>query len=407
MTDSRYQFLLPDLGEGVTEAEIRAWKVAVGDRVEEHQVIAEIETDKALVEVPTPKSGIVSALGGEVGDRIAVGAVLLELEQVDGAVQEPSEQDDAGGERPESFGIVGVLPESGPLPESQRKPRKKTGTVSVEALPRVRQLARQLGVDLTSVHGTGPQGRILEQDVRAAAGESAGSETDVIPFKGLRRRVAQHLQRARDRTVQVTVTAEADAGELVRLKLNLEQELAEGMRLTYLPLFMKLTQLALAEFPILNAELDEDAGHIRLHRGVHLGIALDSPEGLLVPVVRDVQHRSILELAGELEDLVERGRRRALPASALTGSTFTLTNFGAFGTRFATPVLNHPNVGILGFGALAERPWAVAGQLVVRPVLPLSLTFDHRVLDGAEASRFLSRVVDLIEHPERAIIRLR
>lgn len=406
MTDSRYQFLLPDLGEGVTEAEIRAWKVAVGDRVEEHQVIAEIETDKALVEVPTPKSGIVSALGGEVGDRIAVGELLLELEQVDGSVPEPPQQAGVGKERPESFGIVGVLPESGPLPAPPRQPREKTGTVSVEALPRVRRLARELGVDLTTVIGTGPQGRILEQDVRAA-GEGAGSETDVIPFAGLRRRVAEHLQRARDRAVPVTVTAEADAGELVRLKQNLEQELAEGKRLTYLPLFMKLTQLALVEFPILNAELDEDAGLIRLHRGVHLGIALDSPEGLLVPVVRDVQDRNILELAGELETLVERGRRRALSAGTLTGSTFTLTNFGAFGTHFATPVLNHPNVGILGFGALAERPWAVAGQLAVRPVLPLSLTFDHRVLDGAEASRFLSRVVDMIERPDRAISRLR
>ncbi len=406
MTDSRYQFLLPDLGEGVTEAEIRAWKVAVGDRVEEHQVIAEIETDKALVEVPTPKSGIVSALGGEVGDRIAVGALLLELEQVDGLAPEPQEQAGAGTERPESFGIVGVLPEGGPLPAPQRQPREKTGTVSVQALPRVRRLARELGVDLTTVHGTGPQGRILEQDVRAA-GESAGSETEVIPFAGLRRRVAEHLRQAWERTVPVTVTAEADAGELAALKQQLATELADRVHLTYLPLFMKLTQLVLAEFPILNAELDEEAGQIRLHRSVHLGIALDSPEGLLVPVVRDVQDKSIAQLAGELQQLTERGRRRALTPAELTGSTFTLTNFGAFGTRFATPVLNHPNVGILGFGALAERPWVVAGAVQIRPVLPLSLTFDHRVLDGAEASRFLSGLVALFETPTRALSRLR
>ncbi|RME40149.1 MAG: 2-oxo acid dehydrogenase subunit E2, partial [Deltaproteobacteria bacterium] len=217
----------------------------------------------------------------------------------------------------------------------------------------------------------------------------------------------EHLRQAWERTVPVTVTAEADAGELAALKQQLATELADGVHLTYLPLFMKLTQMVLAEFPILNAELDEEAGQIRLHRSVHLGIALDSPEGLLVPVVRDVQDKSIAQLAGELQQLTERGRRRALTPAELTGSTFTLTNFGAFGTRFATPVLNHPNVGILGFGALAERPWVVAGAVQIRPVLPLSLTFDHRVLDGAEASRFLSGLVALFETPTRALSRLR
>lgn len=408
-----FEFILPDLGEGVREAEVRAWHVVVGERVEEHQNAVEVETDKAVVDVPVPRAGIIRSLGAEVGERVAVGGVLLTIdtgEAPQAAIEEqPVAESRPAAAPPKGQGIVGVLLEAPPKPpaESSTPAPISTGVEpTVLALPGVRALARERGVDLATLSGSGPDGRITEADVLAAAGAEATSPTVAdgggrrIPFAGLRRRIAEHLRESQQRTVFVTTMAEADVSRLWNLKQRQETELAErDIRLTFLPFFMKACQHALAEFPILNARLDEEVGEIELYDSCHLGIATDTREGLMVPVVRDVGRKSVLELAAELQQLAVGAEDRTLSRGQLQGSTFTLTNFGGVGGSFATPVINCPNVAILGFGAISEKPWVVDGEIAIRRILPLSLTFDHRVLDGAKATRFLVRVGRFLEDP--------
>jgi len=404
-----FEFTLPDLGEGVREAEIRAWHVAVGERVEDHQNAVEVETDKAVVDVPAPRAGIVHSLGGEVGERVAVGGVLLTIE-IEGAPEAAVAERPAtppAAAPPKGQGIVGVLPEApatpAPVaPSPAAAPVGRTGR-AVLALPKVRALAREKGVAIETLTGSGPDGRVTEADVLAAAGglpEAATAGGRRIPFSGLRRSIAEHLRESQRRTVFVTSMAEVDVTRLRELKRREQQRLAgDGLHLTFLPFFMKATQHALTGFPILNARLDEETGEIELFDACHLGVAVDTREGLMVPVVRHVEAKSVLELATELQQLTSAAEERSLPRERLVGSTFTLTNFGGVGGSFATPVINYPNVAILGFGGIAEKPWVVDGAIVVRHILPLSLTFDHRALDGAEATRFLVRVGQLLEDP--------
>ncbi len=418
MSESRFEFILPDLGEGVREAEIRAWHVVVGERVEEHQKALEVETDKAVVDVPVPRSGIIHSLNGQVGDRIPVGSVLLTIDtdEFAGEAAAPSAAEalDASvvpGATPvpaSPAGIVGVLPEAPPSGSLRVSP---VGQVVVDesrellALPRVRALARELGVGLESLRGSGQGGRISEADVRSAAGPTAALSSGTgsgrrIPLTGLRRRIAEHLLESQQRTAFVTTMAEADVTRLWGLKKRLENELEEReIKLTFLPFFMKAVQHGLVEFPILNARVDEGSNEIELLVDCHLGVAVDTSDGLMVPVVRDVAGKSVLDLALELQQLAAQAENRELPPEQLQGSSFTLTNFGGFGGSFATPVINYPNVGILGFGSISEKPWVVDGEIVIRRILPLSLTFDHRVLDGAEATRFLVQVGRYLEDP--------
>jgi len=406
-----FEFILPDLGEGVAEAEIRAWHVKVGERVVEHQPALEVETDKAVVEVPVPRAGIIRSLNHQVGERVAVGSVLLTIATGDVLAGESSSPVEVEGPVPSSQpapGIVGVLPEAPPAGPAEEP---ATGTPVAEGksdpllvLPRVRALAKERGVVLETVRGSGPDGRITEEDVLTAAGaEPSGGAGDTgrrVPLVGLRRRIAEHLLEAQRRTAFVTTMAETDVTRLWTLRARQRDELAgRGVKLTLLPFFMKATQHALTEFPRLNARVDEAAGEIELLAECHLGVAVDSREGLLVPVVRDVGTKSVVDLAMELQQLAEQAESRSLSREQLQGSTFTLTNFGGFGGSFATPVINYPNVAILGFGGVSEKPWVVEGEIVIRRILPLSLTFDHRVLDGAEATRFLVRVGQFLEDP--------
>ncbi|TYO98092.1 pyruvate dehydrogenase E2 component (dihydrolipoamide acetyltransferase) [Geothermobacter ehrlichii] len=413
MTDRRFEFVLPDLGEGVTEAEIRALHVSVGDRVDEHQTVFEVETDKALVEVPSPRAGIVREIRCAEGEKVAVGRVLLVIE-----MEGEAAASGMAAPRP-AAGIVGVLPEAPAVPASPAAEPGAAGPPApgTRAMPRVRRLARELEVDLQTLTGSGPQGSIVEADVRATAGRNSG-EAGVcgggdrvvrrIPLTGLRRSIAEHLLEAQRRTAFVTSMAEVDVTRLWGMKARLAEHLAgRGIKLTFLPFFMKAVQHALVEFPLLNARVDEAAGEIELLADCHLGVAVDTSEGLLVPVVRDVGRKSVAELANELQQLAQLAETRQITREQLRGSSFTLTNFGAFGGSFATPVINHPNVGILGFGGIAEKPWVVDGEILPRRILPMSLTFDHRVVDGAEATRFLVRVGQFLEDPELLLVESR
>ncbi|GFO62836.1 dihydrolipoamide acetyltransferase family protein [Geomonas paludis] len=430
-----FDFKLPDLGEGIAEVELRRWLVAEGDAVREHQPLLEVETDKAVVEVPSPRSGVVSGLRHVEGETVRVGEVLLTLaeRQAEPAPPQPQaqgqSQSQAQGQsqsqgqgqaaRPASVGIVGSLPEAEEEPQSAAAgmagapagavPSAAVAAGSGEfeglATPMVRKLARERGVDLRNIKGSGPRGCIRPEDLERqppAAGKvmgGAGAE-ERVPLRGLRRTIARNVAASQRTTAFVTSMEEVDITDIFELRLREQGEVeSRGTHLTFLPFFMKAVQHALKEHPLLNASIDDEAQELVLKRHYHFGIAVDTPEGLMVPVIRDVDRKSIIELAQAIQELGRKARERSIALDELRGSSFTITNYGHFGGTFATPIINWPDVAIMGFGRIVERPWVHRGQIVIRKILPLSLTFDHRATDGADAARFLGKVLRYLEDP--------
>jgi pyruvate dehydrogenase E2 component (dihydrolipoamide acetyltransferase) len=381
-----YEFKLPDLGEGIAEVELRKWLVTEGQLVEQHQTVAEVETDKAVVEVPSPHGGTISRLHGREGDIIRVGDILL---TIDDETEPPS--------RTRSAGIVGELPEAEEVPAATNS--------DVKATPLVRQLARERGIDLQTISGSGPHGSITPEDLeRDAANVPAVDDpfgpVERLPLRGIRRTAARNVLAAQQRTAFVTVMEEADVSDLSLLRLR-EQAAAgtHGTHLTFLPFFIKAVQHALRDYPAFNAAIDDANDTIILKKHYHFGIAVETSDGLMVPVIRDVDRKSILDLAAEIQALGEKTRARTITLDEMKGNSFTITNFGHFGGLFATPIINCPDVAIMGFGRIAERPWVHDNSIVIRSILPISLTFDHRITDGVTAARFLSRVVGFLEDP--------
>jgi len=372
-----YDFVLPDLGEGITEGEIRKWLVKEGDAIEEHQIVLEIETDKAVVEVPSPKSGRVSRINKGEGEIAKVGEVLMTIGDV------------AGEEGQRSISVVGVLPEG----------------EEILATPAVRALAKELGVRIEAIRGSGPGGSITREDVieaseRARKTEDQYGVIERMPLRGLRRTIAKNLITSQKKTAFVTGMDEADITELWNLREREKRTFQErGVHLTFMPFFIKAVQHALTEHPLLNSSVDEEKEEILIKRYYNIGIAVDTPDGLMVPVIRDADKKTILELAREIQELSAKARERKVRLEEMKGSSFTITNYGHFGGMFATPIINYPDVAILGTGRIADRPWVRDGQIVIRKILPLSLTFDHRVTDGVDSAKFLSRVIQYLEDP--------
>jgi pyruvate/2-oxoglutarate dehydrogenase complex dihydrolipoamide acyltransferase (E2) component len=375
-------FKLPDLGEGVTEAEIERWLVEEGDHVTEDEPLVEVITDKATVEIPSPFSGAVARIHVQAGEVVPVGTVLVTIGTSDR--EAPPE--------PDTLTVVEVT--------------ERDGERDVKATPPVRRLARSLGVQLASLAGSGPGGRILRQDVEAAAGEglrdavtpAAAPSERRLPLRGIRRTIAERMTVSHRAIPAVTHVEECDVTELEGARTAALEDRPEA-RLTYLPFIVKAVVRALEEHPTLNASLDEDKAEIVLHDSVNIGIAVDTPDGLVVPVVHDAGSKAVLELAAEIEELAARARARALEADQLRGGTFTVTSPGAFGGLMATPIILHPQTGILGVHRAAERPVVRDGRIVIRRMMNLSISFDHRVLDGMTAARFVLRVAGLLEHP--------
>ncbi len=390
-----FEFRLPDLGEGIAEAEILSWLIEEGAQIEEHQLVVEVETDKAVVELPSPKAGKILKHHHREGAIVAVGEVLL-------TIQEEFEAD----ERPPSYAIVGELPEAEET-ASRETPSAAVPASETRALPAVRALAKELHVELSQLAGSGPDTSITAEDVRSAASrfhfgtqESVGPHAERLSQKGIRRVIAHRLLQSQQMTAFVTNMDEFDVTRLWDLKRREEAQLAErDLHLTFLPFFMKAVQHALLEFPRFNARLDEESNELVMYPDCHMGIAVDTVDGLMVPILRDIAKKSIIELAAELQRLSELARQRRIALENLQGSTFTMTNFGSYGGCFATPIINYPNVAILGCGRIREKPWVIEGELAIRHILPLSLTFDHRVTDGAEACRFLSHIGRYLEDP--------
>lgn len=387
-----FNFVLPDLGEGTTEGEVRKWVVREGDAVEEHQTVLEIETDKAVVEVPSPKKGKVLKISKEVGDIVKVGEVLMTIaEEGEKAEEKPViEEKPRAEERPKSVSVVGVLPEE---------------EEEILATPAVRALAKELGVKLDTLKGSGPGGSITKEDLtKASAAEKKAEDlfgpVERLPFRGLRRTIAKNLVLSQKATAFVTGMEEADVTDLWNLREKERKPLLEkGVHLTFLPFFIKAVYHALVEYPMLNASLDEEREEVIVKKYYAIGVAVDTPEGLMVPVIRDAVNKTIRELSLELQELSEKARERKIKLEEMKGSTFTITNYGHFGGIFATPIINYPDVAILGTGRITDKPWVKDGKVAIRKVLPLSLTFDHRVTDGVYASKFLMKVVQYLEDP--------
>lgn len=426
------EFKLPDLGEGLTEAEIVRWLVAVGDVVAIDQPVVEVETAKAMVEVPCPYGGVVTARYGEEGTELPVGAPLLTVAV--GASEPAPEAESApvaDGGSGETSGNVLVGYGTGAPAARRRRVRPATAVVTApvavaEAVPDragpvpvisplVRRLARQNGLDLRALDGSGRDGLILRCDVELAiermeqavqaplapapttAPAATGAVTERVPLRGVRGAVADKLSRSRREIPEATCWVDADATELMAARTAANA--AGGPKISLIALLARICTAALARFPELNSTVDMEAREIVRLRDVHLGFAAQTERGLVVPVVRDAQDRSAESLSAEFARLTEAGRKGTLTPGDLTGGTFTLNNYGVFGVDGSTPIINHPEAAMLGIGRIVAKPWVHEGELAIRQVVQLSLTFDHRVCDGGTAGGFLRYVADCVEQP--------
>ena len=394
------EFRFPDVGEGITEGEVVRWLVKEGDVVKADETLAEIETDKAVVEMPSPYAGTVLKLHFKEKDIIKVGQVLVTIGEKGEAVPEP---------QPAPAG----MPAARPAAPVQATP--PLGTAEILATPKVRALAKELGIDIGTVLGTGPAGRITEDDVQAAKMKPAEKKPAVkikakfdifgplerIPLRGVRRATAKKMRESLDKAAHVTHCDEADARALVALreKMNPKAE-AAGIKLTYLPFIVKALIEALKLHPTLNATLDDEEEEIVVKKYYNIGIAVDVPDGLIVPVVKMADQKSVLDIAAEIQSLAKAARERTLDLADLKGGTFSITNVGVIGGDFATPIINYPEAAILATMKIADRARVENGSVVVKKTLPLCLSFDHRIIDGAEAARFTRDLVRFLESPE-------
>jgi len=492
-----YQFVLPDIGEGVVEGEIVKWHVAVGDTVKEDQTLVEIMTDKATVQIPSPKSGKIVKLAGKEGDIARVGHMLLEIDT--GAVTTANAPAintsavaaPAMGAAPQA---ASVLTQSNELPSSGSPLLGSHGQFELLATPAVRKLAREEGISLAHIKGTGPNGRITREDVmNAAAGPKtvapvlahkvgqtpiqpkpistaqlsvskpttpapavnnsqqaqqkqqqvhasvpavhkpqppaqtqipavqtqrtqpqtlvphqsvsspvpSGFKETRVPLRGLRKRIAERMHVSKTTAAHFTYVEEIDFTELVKFRDRMKaQAQKQSVKLSYLPFVMKACIVALKKFPDINALMDDARNELVLRQDYHIGFAVQTPDGLMVPVIRDANTKSIFQIATEVEQLAEKCRQKTASTQELTGSSFTITSLGLLGGVLATPVINYPEVAILGIHAIRERPMVVDGQIAVRQMANFAASFDHRLIDGYVGAEFIAEVKKHLENPE-------
>ncbi len=412
-------FKLPDLGEGIESGDVARVLVSEGDQISVDQPILELETDKALIEVPSSLAGKIVSINVKEGDSVPVGAVLIAVEET-GAVAAAAlaEPEAAAGPSPE--------PEKAPPPEAPAPPSlPEKPEAPLPAAPSVRRFARELGIDLHQIAGTGAGGRITREDVKAYvqktmldgpeadAPVTASSlpdftrwgEVDRQPLRAVRRKIAENLSIAWTRAPHVTQFDRADVTDLeaFRQRHRAEAE-ARGGKLTPTALILKAVITALKAFPRFNASFDPAAGELILKRYYHIGIAVDTERGLLVPVIRDVDRKDIFELAVELAELAERARRGKTDLEELQGGTFTVTNLGSISGTAFTPIINFPEVGILGISRTRQEPVVRDGRVEPRLIMPICVSYDHRVIDGADGARFTKHLVESLENPGRMLL---
>jgi pyruvate dehydrogenase E2 component (dihydrolipoamide acetyltransferase) len=445
-----FEFKLPDIGEGIHEGEITQWLVKSGDSVKEDQPIVEVQTDKILVELPSPVDGKVLEIKVPEGTVATVGDIIVTFE-VAGAGN--AAQAETPAAQPETQSQQATAAAEAPAPAAQAAPESAAGAVqaapsvsatgTVLATPSVRKYAREKGVDLTKVAGTGKNNRITREDVdravsgaaapavqqpvaaaqagqpavqaqeqaqaTAPAADKAAAQVPVaeerVPLKGIRKTIANAMAKSVYTAPHVTIMDEVDVTKLVELRTQ-QKAVAEqkGLKLTYLPFIVKAAVSGLKAFPALNASIDDEREEIVYKYDYHIGIATDTDQGLLVPVVKSADRKSMWTISAEISDLAKRGREGKLGISELKGSTFTITNIGSAGGMFFTPVINYPEVAILGVGRISEKPVVKDGNLAVAPVLALSLSFDHRLIDGVTAQQFMNHIKRLLADPQALLM---
>ncbi len=435
-------FDLPDIGEGIQEGEIVTWLVEEGDQIKEEEPVAEVMTDKATVEIPAPRSGVILKRYNNEGDTVQVDTPLVVIgekgedwQESDGDAsvettsepeeEEPSSVDHRENEQPgedisESTAASGkktaLQQENGHELEDSPEGR-------VLATPATRRVAREKEVDLSRVEGTGKAGRILKEDVLRFAeqsqtdgtesadfvtGQITGEESEeTVPYSGVRKVIGETMSRSKNNAAHFTHVDEVDMTRIVDTRNNLKEKAKDrGIKLHYLPFIIKALIPTIREFPMMNSTLDEEKGEIRVKNYYHIGFACDTKEGLKVPVIRHADKKSLFHIAQEIQEKAEAAREGTISPEDLQGSTFTVTSAGNIGGLFATPVINYPEVGILGVHEIKERPVAIDGEVEIRKMMYLSLSFDHRVVDGADGARFCNRLIEFLETPAMLLAEL-
>ncbi len=443
------EFKLPDIGEGVHEGEIVKWLVKEGDAIAADQPMVEVMTDKATVEIPSPVAGTIAKIHAADGVTIEVGKVIVSIAEKGKAAAAPAAEAKAPAAKPESKPVPQRQAAKAPAHEEAEAANEETARQSeseplpfeILATPATRKLARDLDVDLRQLKGTGTQGRITKTDVQLAAegvdaaterpSHSAaasmslsrtttsspssqvavrqaafhGGENETrIPLRGIRKKIAEAMTRSKHTAAHFTYVEEVDMTEVVRLRKEAKGEGEKmGVKLTFLPFIIKAVVPALKEFPMLNSSLDDDKQEIVMKNYFNFGIATDTQNGLMVPVIKNADRKTVWELADDITTLSDRARNGKSQMEDLKGGTFTFTNAGSIGGVFATPVINHPEVAIMGVNSIRKRPMVIDDKIEIRDMMYLSLSVDHRVVDGADAARFMNRVVFYLSNPMRLV----
>lgn len=442
-----FEFRLPDIGEGIHEGEIVQWLVNVGDTVKEDQPVLEVMTDKVTAEIPSPVTGVIQELRGDAGQVVKVGSVIMVVNKSEvhqsGAAASPKAPEKAKEPVAATAAISSkTAPTNGNGAKSAPAQFSMPNTSDkVLAAPATRKLARQLGVELTMITGSGPRGRITPDDVRAGGGTAIDtrptrpeihpdsrplvptrtesiptpkakpqpisvSQGDVRkPFAGMRKKIAEHLVKSKFTAPHFAYVEEVDMSELVKTRAALKaQAEAQGVKLTFLPFIIKAVIAGLKAYPILNSQLDETTQEIVYKGDYNIGIAVATDDGLVVPVIKHADQKSLVELAAEIKLLSDKARANKLSLDDIKGGTFTLTSIGSIGGLFGVPIINYPEVGIMGINKITPRPVVRDGEIVIRDIMHLSLSCDHRVVDGAEGAQFTKHVIEFLEVPTRLLL---
>jgi pyruvate dehydrogenase E2 component (dihydrolipoamide acetyltransferase) len=430
----KFTFNFPDLGEGLEEGTIMEWYVKPGQQVKMGDSIVQMETDKVVADIPSPKNGVITDLFGEVGDVIKVGSPLVII-QIEGEVSEQTTEDEkitteAVSESDDDAGsVVGTIEVAGkndimaPSDEGEKDIEEKT-SVSRKALatPVARAMAKQMGIDINQILGSGPSGRVKKEDILnfKSTGLDIKPESDIIkksftpdeslkqtagdvtykPLTQIRKTIAKNMLQSKHNAAHMSVFEEVEISGLMEVRLRYKQRFADkGVKLTYLPFIVKAVAQALKHHPQLNSQIDTENNRMIYRNRYHIGIAVDAPDGLVVPVIRDADKLSIFQIAGQIGELANKARTRKLTLEDLKDGCFSITSFGSFGGIYATPVLNYPQAGILGIGRILKTPVVKDDEIVIGNIMPLSLTVDHRVVDGGETTRFIYKVMEYLTDP--------
>ena len=429
----RFEFQFPDIGEGIHEGVITKWMVQEGDNIEEGESVAEVETDKVTTEIPSPRSGKVLQLKANKGDTINVGDVFIVIDAGGGseALDKGSKANEKEEVEEETAGVVGhVVSSSDVIPSSTEgspQTKKTEERRKVLATPVARHLAKDLGVDINTVRGSGPNGRVMKDDIYKASEEKSEPEVketglrdrqpkklsisedlpvERIPLTKIRKTIAEKMSESRFTIPHTTAMDEIDISRLHEFRKKYKDSLKEeDVSLTYLPFIIKAAIAALKKYPEFNSSLDEENDELVLKKYFNIGVATDTERGLMVPVIKDADNMNLVEIAKAIEDLSTRAKDNQIQLSQLKGGSFSVTNYGSIGGYFGIPIINYPESAILGIGRVVEKPIVKDGEIVVAHILPLSLSYDHRIIDGASGARFLNLLKELLSNPDMLLLK--